>query len=248
MSSLFSVELFKKRYAVRFHWAFFLFFIFFFILFNCLGIWQLHRYHFKQEKLHLFLQHMQMPPKVLSSLQENQSEFQRVIIEGEYVPHATILVQNQVKEGQLGFEVLTPIRVGKESQQLLVDRGWVAALKDNLPPVIDEVKGQQRIEGYLKSYNEYAFILGDNITNLGHYPLVIQKVDIDALNHVLHTRYYSWVLKQIKDSNSVMDYERNVAMTMMPKRHLGYAIQWFLMAVVLLIAYGCFTVEKKKEK
>jgi cytochrome oxidase assembly protein ShyY1 len=35
---------------------------------------------------------------------------------------------------------------------------------------------------------------------------------------------------------------------MLPARHLGYAVQWFVMAMVLAIALICFCCERINEK
>ena len=33
--------------------------------------------------------------------------------------------------------------------------------------------------------------------------------------------------------------------TMLPEKHRTYAIQWFLMAAAIVIAYSCFTIRRK---
>ena len=68
---------------------------------------------------------------------------------------------------------------------------------------------------------------------------VMQKVDIAQLQKLTHKDYYPFVLRLNPGQahGFVRDWQ---PINVLPARHLGYVVQWFLMALVLLIAYFIF--------
>ncbi len=216
-----------------------LFSFFFIAIFILLGIWQQHRY--EEKKLLLSLYHMRLntEPVPFLTIKENENHaFQRVKVKGYYDHSSTLLIQNKIHQGELGFEVLTAFQVTGDHKQLLVDRGWVKQFSENNLPT-----DMQTITGYIK-YNEYQFILGDNILRSNKLPFIIQKIDWKELGRLTHHDYYPFILRL----NPTMPYgyirEWDMG-NILPERHLGYMIQWFLMAIVLFVAYLCFSLEWK---
>ncbi len=222
---------------------FFLFCIFFFIVFCVLGVWQLKRYHYKKTLIMNYQQQQLAAPvalneKSLPSLQP----FQRIFVEGEYRNDLTVLLQNQFYKDQLGFHVLTPFQIKNEKKLLLIDRGWIP--REHAP--LKKITGKQRVMGDVKWLSEKSFILGKNILDVYAYPLQIQKIDLKEISLVMNKSFYPFILRL--DPKSPNGFAREWVITAMPaERHLGYAVQWFLMAFVLFIAAICFyrTREKK---
>ena len=107
-------------------------------------------------------------------------------------------------------------------------------------PLIKPVSGIQNIIGYVKDLNEYVFMLGKNIVAPNSRPLVMQKVDVASLQRLTHHSYYPFVLRL--DSKQAHGFVRDwQPINVLPARHMGYVVQWFLMALVLLIAYIIFS-------
>jgi len=95
------------------------------------------------------------------------------------------------------------------------------------------------VTGYIKFPDSYAFILGNEILNPGHFPLQIQKIDMPAIERATRLSLYPFFVRLAPtDVNGF--YREWPITTIMPARHLAYAVQWFGMAFVLLIAYGFF--------
>lgn len=207
----------QRSYIFKFKLAFSLLCLFLFVLCCTLGVWQIKRYHFKVA----LLAHFQ-PTKVI----------------GHYVQSETMLVQNRYHDGQIGFEVLTPFQIKGEKKLLLVNRGWVAKLdKQTLSA------REQQITGYIKLLDEYQFILGKNILNPTALPIVMQKIDLDELTRMTHRDYYPYILRlDAKEPNGFV--REWIVSAMPPERHMAYAVQWFALALVLLIAYFCFCCER----
>jgi surfeit locus 1 family protein len=238
-----------KMKQFKFRLSFFLLSAFFIVLFCILGNWQLNRYQEKKALVLNYQQRTTAPAEAFSSLadkSETELQFRKITVTGVYINALTILVQNQFYHDQLGYEVLTPLKMKNEKNLLLIDRGWIAKPKDNQLPVFDEVTGEQQVTGYIKTLNDYHFILGKNSLDVAARPLILQKVDVAELNKITHDSFYPMMLRL--DASQPHGFVRDwVVVNMLPQRHLGYAIQWFLMALVLLIAYASFSYERTKK-
>jgi surfeit locus 1 family protein len=236
----------QQRYNLRFSVGFLSLCLFFVALFCVLGEWQLYRYHFKQTLVSTYAARSTATPKPLAELlatNKNDLQFQRVAVQGQYLNQQTMFVQNRFYKEQLGYEVITPLQIPGQSTLLLVDRGWVQKPADAELPNIATVTDAQQIIGNIKLVNEYQFILGQNILQPKSTPLVMQKVDVKEISQLTQQTYYPFVLRL--DPVAKNGFVRDWALTgMNPERHMGYAVQWFLMAIVLFIAYFSFCFER----
>jgi surfeit locus 1 family protein len=63
--------------------------------------------------------------------------FRRVEASGEFLPEHGIYLDNRVREGVAGYEVIMPLRLAGSGQAVLVNRGWVArgARRADVPAV-----------------------------------------------------------------------------------------------------------------
>lgn len=234
------INFFKIPLYFKWRMGFSLLCLFFFIVFILLGTWQLKRYDYKKNLLKTYHDRVSLPPKnFLEFIQtKNDIQFQSVSVEGSFLNELTLLIQNQMHNNQEGYEVLTPLKIKNEHRLLLVDRGWVKKPKASVDLAIKPMGHHEVVKGYIKLLNEYRFILGKNILNPNQTPIVIQKIDIDELSRLMRFEFFPFMLR-------LDGLENDGGITsILPERHLGYAIQWFVMAMVLLIAYFCFCLEK----
>ncbi len=218
--------------------------LFLFVLCCVLGVWQLHRYHFKKELLATYQKNLTTKPEPFQQINQNADvQFQRVVVKGDYLNDLTMLLQDQFHNDQVGYDVITPVRIPGEKKLLLVDRGWVEKPQNSDLPIIAATKGHPPIMGYLKMLGEYQFILGDNILAPTQRPIVMQKIDVNELSRITNQEYFPFILRL--DAQASNGYVRDwVVTTVMPERHMGYTVQWFALALVLLIAYLCSCCER----
>jgi surfeit locus 1 family protein len=228
----------RHYYLAKFRPGFFALCLLFFCLMCYLGVWQLHRYHFKQTLLTDYQQRASNAPAPFTALALTADlQFQHVKVQGELLDSLTMLVENRVHDGHMGFEVVTPLQIKGQDKLLLVDRGWVAE-----PPRFTGAQSAE-ITGVIKFLNEYQFILGKNILQPDVTPLRMQKIDTQEISKSLQKEVYPFVLRL--DANAQHGFLREWTMGgMTPERHMGYAVQWFIMAAVLLCAYFCFCIER----
>jgi len=227
--------------------------LFFIILFIALGFWQIRRYHYKLELLQQYTTSMHQPPISLTdALRKHAVSFKQVKVIGKYVNNLTSYIQNRYDHNHVGYNVLTPIRMPGDKRLLLINRGWVPFTRKLSPPKITAVNGTQTVAGYIKLLNEYIFTLGKNIVAPTLRPLVMQKVNVQQLQKLTGQHYYPFVLRL--NATQKHGFVRNwQPINVLPARHMGYAVQWFVMALVLAIAYFIFssapvTEEKKNVK
>lgn len=263
----------RQTYRFTLRIGFFLLCLLFFILFCILGSWQLERYQYKKNLFMTYDLRLKAPPVAFSSINHNlrdlqhssiihienknlplgsanesmeKLQFQSVSVSGFYVNSLTVLLQNKQYKNKLGYEVITPLKIPGEKKLLLVDRGWVPEFKQHFP-MIEHVKGEQQLTGYLKLLNEHQFILGDNLLQTFSIPLIMQKIDVKELTELTHQNFYPFILRL--NANETHGFIRDwVVSSSLPERHLGYAVQWFAMAFVLFIAYLCFCIERVKHE
>ena len=101
-----------------------------------LGIWQLDRAQQKREIVSQLASRAEQAitplPSLVSGLdlistssQLNDFRFRRVSLSGRYAIKSDIFVDNQVINGQVGYQVFTPFSVNQSELTVLVARGWV---------------------------------------------------------------------------------------------------------------------------
>jgi surfeit locus 1 family protein len=211
--------------------------LFFVGLFIVLGNWQLHRFHYKKNLLNSFSQALLAKPAVFQTLKQPLAQFQHVQVSGHYVE--TIFLSNKPHENLIGFEVLSSLQIPNENKRLLIDRGWVPRTSD---VTTEHAPNNELVTGYVKWLNEHQFILGDNL--LQQNPLTLQRIDIAELKKITGFDYFDYVVRL--DASSANGFVRDWKITAVePERHMGYAIQWFVMAIVLFLAFLGFSTERQ---
>ena len=243
MSESLKFQLHQRTYVFKFKLVFSLLCLSLFCLCCVLGVWQLHRYAYKKNLIVNYQQRIKAAPIDFQTvLRQGDLQFKRIKIDGQYLNQLTVFIQNRFYHDELGFEVLTPLQIVGEKTLLLVDRGWIK--KSNINSLVP-VTAQQKITGYLKLLDEYQFILGKNVLQPNQKPLVLQRIDTKDLSQITHRDFYPFILRLSPDATN--GYVRDwTIISVTPERHLAYAVQWFALALVLLIAYFCFCYERKE--
>src|SRR5687768_2143218 len=62
---------------------------------------------------------------------------ERVVVRGQFLHQHTLLLDNRLRQGRPGYEVLTPLALEDGRTHVLVNRGWVAAgASRDTPPAV----------------------------------------------------------------------------------------------------------------
>jgi surfeit locus 1 family protein len=161
----------------------------------------------------------------------------RLIATGEFLPQFSVLLDNKVYRGRPGYYVVTPLRIGSGSMQVLVNRGWIAAgrTREDIP-VIATPSGEVTVEGYGLEHAPRVLAAG------GGSPAgrVWQSVGLDEFSKWSGLALQPVFLEQHSPvaDGLVRDWPRP---DFGVERHTSYAIQWYLIAalsVAIFITLG----------
>lgn len=200
-----------------------------------LGFWQLDRAG-EKEKLISSWKDQQILSEFSTGLDINLSQYRSIRLDGEFDPHRYLLLDNKLRRGLVGFEVIGLFY--HKQDLLLVNLGWIVAGKERtvLPKVVMP-KGTVKVSGSIRNI-EKTFVLSDEVEGSG-WPKVIQSIDPEKLSDLIGQRVSSYEVKVRQGLVPQLDIHWAVS-EMLPERHVGYAFQWFAMAVALfvLIVWG----------
>lgn len=218
----------------KIHWPTTCFAAVFLPIFIGLGCWQLNRAEEKQILQAQFDQRREAAPIELSAAATPEG-YTPVRLRGRFDNEHSFLLDNRVSEGRFGYEVITPFQLQGEAGAVLINRGWVVGDPSRRQrPVIDAVDGPVEITGYVH-YEEPGYHLAQNIDEPG-WPKRLQYVDIDEMQRQLGASLAPFVVRM--DSGLPGAYRAQwPIVNMRPENHIGYAVQWFAMALALVLAW-----------
>jgi surfeit locus 1 family protein len=206
-----------------------------------LGVWQLDRASEKRALLREFARGEHDTRSVETPREiDSQPRYQRIYLQGHYDPDRQILLDNMPSSrGQPGYHVLTPFVIDAGRSILLVDRGWVplGATRDELPD-IDVSDTARDVTGRLDTLPEPGVRLGTapEIAD-GQWPRVFNYPTHDDLVAVYGHGLDERILLLDADDNDGFERIWQGRFGFGPERHLGYAVQWFALAITLLVIY-----------
>jgi surfeit locus 1 family protein len=197
-----------------------------------LGFWQLERADEKRAIETAIVLAQSNSAQLVEVDEILTKEHYRVLLKGHYDNDKQFIYDNQIVKGNAGYYVLTPF-ILDEKTAILVNRGFVpwygkrgelVDIKiDNQPTIIEAglIKPKQRIE--LKQ-QEVSTI----------FPILIQSLDLYQLSQLSNYQIIPMLAQlDLKASNGFFRQWKPFYGSV--DKHLGYALQWFLMALVLSI-------------
>lgn len=198
-----------------------------------LGNWQAERAAEKRVRAAQLAQAMDNPPQEISTNQVSQEALvsRRVVASGRFVDEHTVYLDNKLRRGRPGYEVVTPLRLN--GMHVLVNRGWVAAgrTRDMLPDV-PVPAGTMRIEGLALAHLPRALSAGPAAPGK-----VRQNVELEAFSRETGLRLQPIVIQQHSPTDDGLLREWPQPDHGVEK-HESYALQWYALAalaVALLI-------------
>lgn len=211
-----------------------------FLLFVNLGRWQLERAQQKDILFASFEQQQQpaAPDGLASNESVEKSRYQHRKVYGHYDSAHQFLLDNMVHEGQVGFQVLTPLILPDRQRALLINRGWIPLVgnRQNLPQVTVDT-GLRQVTGRIDRLPRAGFRPGPGVTGARpDWPRLALFPTASELEDVLDYPLFDFVL--LLDKREPDGYLRQWRPTVMSaNQHRGYAFQWFAMATVIMILF-----------
>ena len=209
------------------------------VLFACLGTWQVMRLEWKTNLIHSYQQGMEKAAYALTKENfEKVDENQKISVKGRYLHNKSIFLTMKTRDGKVGMHLLTPFKSDFNST-FWVNRGWVPQnfqypLDQGENEIIESIIVFPKKPGYFTPKNNAA-------ANQWFY------VDLEALSLISGiphgSKYYLELLGSTLNSIHPVPI---ASKKVFKNNHLGYAITWFSLCVLVLIYALAFGRKRKK--
>lgn len=233
------------------------------VLFLSLARWQWQRAEEKRQLLAVYEERLKAPPRDLNRISlEALQRYRRARVRGRFDSDHPIWLANRFFEGRLGYELLIPFEIRHRQTLILVNLGWISlpARDPNVLPKLPPLpKGELEIEGMLDRFPSLGLYLqgGEKISG---WPAVVSWLDQKELERVLGQPVLAWQLeldpKPSSPSGRIaalpaglpfgFQQKWRLELHPPPERHLGYAFQWMVFAVVAVVLW--FYLNWKRER
>jgi surfeit locus 1 family protein len=209
-----------------------------------LGFWQLSR---RQERLAAnaaYVAQISQSPLALdaSYLAADPQELvdRAATAQGRYDHQQQILLTQQSWLGRPGVHLVTPLVFDDGQTAVLIDRGWISVADAEQADLsgFDET-GPQIIDGTV----QLSQVLSrGRQTEVDEPQQRWYRIEIEAIQQQTPYQLLPFYLVQTPPEGvqEVLPYRTEVQFDLSEGPHLGYAIQWFLFAAVLIVGYGRF--------
>ncbi len=211
-----------------------------------LGFWQLERADDKRSIEDSIKQANTGSVELIKKEEGLQSkEYYEVRLQGKYLSDKQFIYDNQIVDQVSGYYVLTPYALEGQSKAILINRGFIPwnGRRDKLADIVigqetREIKVQ--ISKPIKRMELKPSEVGIQ------FPALIQSIDLQDMADRA-TVDFSSVIGLLDASASNGFIRKWEPYTGSIEKHIGYAVQWFLMALVLAIIGIRIAIKQRKK-
>jgi len=167
------------------------------------------------------------------------ARLESVSVAGTFLAQHTVLLDNKLHAGKIGYEVVTPLQPAAPGRSILVNRGWIEAprTRERLPEVRTP-PGEVRIGGWKAERLPHALEAGP-----GAAGKVRQNLDLQAFARETGLALEPFFLLQRAgpDDGLARDWPRPDAGV---QTHESYALQWYSLAALAAVLGLVFSFRK----
>ena len=211
-----------------------------------LGFWQLERADDKRSIEASIKQANTGSVELIKKEEGLQSkEYYEVRLQGKYLSDKQFIYDNQIVDQVSGYYVLTPYALEGQSKAILINRGFIPwnGRRDKLADIVigqetREIKVQ--ISKPIKRMELKPSEVGIQ------FPALIQSIDLQDMADRAKIDFSS-VIGLLDASASNGFIRKWEPYTGSIEKHIGYAVQWFLMALVLAIIGIRIAIKQRKK-
>jgi surfeit locus 1 family protein len=158
-------------------------------------------------------------------------EYYEVRLQGSYIGDKQFIYDNQIVDQASGYYVLTPFVLTGQSNAIMINLGFIPwnGRRDQLDDIaVDSTYREIKIQ--VSRPIKRIELKTSDISN--QFPVLIQAIDFDVIEEISSTSFVDVIglLDPSSDDGFVRKWEPYTGSI---EKHIGYAIQWFLMALVL---------------
>ena len=206
-----------------------------------LGFWQLSRAAQKTALEDAYYDRLAMTAvSCAAAVAQTKPAYVRVDLDGVFVPGREYLLDNRTANSVAGYEVLTRFRC-RDGTRLLVNRGWIAAGDSrDVIPIWTTPSQPVRLSGFVHVPAGLPPLIGANDWPRSwpaSGPKRIGYLDVQRMTAEGLRGQYRYPVTVDAAGPGVLLPNYSVE-SVSPTRHWGYAVQWFAMALGIVLYLG----------
>jgi surfeit locus 1 family protein len=214
------------------------------------GWWQLDREQEKIQMQRAYENQLSAPEVLLDTVNPAQDTlpYLRVEATGHYDNERFFLLDNRISSGVVGYEVITPFQT-EGGNTVLINRGWIAqGSRRDVLPLPPHVSGLTSMQGSIYVPGAAPFLLStQQEVSSQAWPQVIQSLDMSLIAQALgNESVFPYTVRLSAGAPGALRLDWPL-LNMMPEKHRAYAVQWFLMAAVLLLLFIYSSIRHPEE-
>lgn len=219
------------------------------LLFLRLGFWQMDRAEEKKAMISAYHEAAKSTPRDLLELlapgTPGPGSAQPVLLRGHFVAGQDLLLDNQVHDQAVGYHLWSPLRLA-DGRLALVNRGWLPMNPDRrVLPAFDTPAGKLSLRGVWQPLPRPGLRLAADDCDRSQWPRVVQYPLFEELQCLLGPELVEGLLWL--DPADPHGYVREWGRAdFPPERHYGYALQWFSLAVTLVVLFIVVNLRRKQ--
>lgn len=224
-----------------------------------LGFWQLGRLEQRRARNAEITHQLALPPLFLTGNEPLPADLaslkiRRGTARGEFDFSRQVALKHQNWMGSPGVHLITPLIIEGGSRAVLVDRGWIPQAEalperwsqfDEPGPVT--MLGFIQLSQSLPQSRIGADQAGERVDNSGRIAQTKwYRVDIAAIQDQLPYELLPVYIQQSPPagSNGSLPYRSEPEFDLSDGPHMGYAIQWYIFALILGIGYARYVIKR----
>jgi len=217
--------------------------------FASLGVWQLGRADIKRAMLadaqRALSVRTPQPDSVIDD-PTRSAAYDWVHVRGRFVDAPAVLLDNQQQDGRVGVRAYRVFET-EAGVRLLVDLGWVALPPDRTLPQVPLEASRHALRGLLLPPPGSGLRLGTPQPQADG-TLLATQIEPDAIARAL--RLHGLPPRVLRpEAESGFGYRRDFDIlpnTLPPEKHIGYAVQWFALALAVLVTAMLLSVRRAR--
>lgn len=199
-----------------------------------LGFWQLSRGEEKRALLATYAERRAEKPVLIDQLLNSaDSAYRRVQMSGHFDADHSLLLDNSIREGIAGVELIQPFQDQASGTWTWVNRGWLPWPDRRVPPLFETPNNTLTLQAWVYTVPPAFQLKADSAH--APWPRVVTTVAPGKLWQELGREGFAQELRMEPGPGAYRLDWPIVAMS--PQKHIGYAVQWFALAATLIVLY-----------
>lgn len=235
----YAIEYKVGKYRIRLNFWLLIIFLIAQTLLNELGFWQLERAKEKQYRLYQLEKGGQSVVTDLTQIDQSLiAQFQSVELQLELYGYDSLYLDSKINNKRPGYHVLNIAKDSSSGKYLLINRGWeFAGIERGRLPEVELPPRQWLVQGRVYPIAEEAIKTADakvEKSSDGMRLPVMDRSVVEKIESHYGIQLEQYLIRLNQQSEAALETDWKWT-NMSADKHLAYAVQWFALALALLV-------------